>query len=131
MFQPQWKQCGDCPLSRAALEHEKLIVYRKALVALGEIESLYPVIRDYDLKDQLRRASTSVVLNIAEGANRQSPLEKRRHYIIARGSLGEAAAALDILQMRSRISSARHTSIHSALVEIARMLGVMCRPRSS
>lgn len=123
MFQPAQTQTSP-------LEHEKLIVYRKALAALGEIESLYPVIRDYDLKDQLRRAATSVVLNIAEGANRQSPLEKRRHYIIARGSLGEAAAALDILRMRGRLSASRHEVIHSVLVEVARMLGALVRLRA-
>ena len=123
MFQPTQSQ-------PTPLEHEKLIVYRKALAALGEIESLFPLICDYDLKDQLRRAATSVVLNIAEGANRQSPLEKRRHYIIARGSLGETAAALDILKMRGRISTSQREAIHSALVEIARMLGALCRKRS-
>ena len=48
------------------------------------------------LKDQLLRASSSVVLNIAEGFGSSSRGVKRRHYEIARGSAVESIAALDL-----------------------------------
>ncbi len=50
-------------------------------------------------KDQLHRASLSVMLNIAEGAEQESFLNKRKHYRIARGSAGECAAVLDALRV--------------------------------
>jgi four helix bundle protein len=45
---------------------------------------------------QIRRAALSVYLNIAEGASRKSETERKRFYEIARGSVIEIDAALDI-----------------------------------
>src|SRR2546429_1059018 len=60
------------------------------------IKKLPPEERDA-LADQWRRASYSVVLNIAEGASRRGPREFRRHLDIARGSLHEVAVVLDLV----------------------------------
>jgi four helix bundle protein len=48
------------------------------------------------LSDQLKRASASVVLNFAEGAGKPSAAEQRRFFGIARGSVYEVAAILDV-----------------------------------
>lgn len=48
------------------------------------------------LRDQALRAASSVVLNIAEGADLPSKRLKSKHYNIALGSLREVQAALDI-----------------------------------
>jgi four helix bundle protein len=48
------------------------------------------------LADQLTRASTSIVLNLAEGAGKLSKADKRRYYLTARGSATESAALLDV-----------------------------------
>jgi four helix bundle protein len=48
------------------------------------------------MADQLRRSSASAVLNIAEAANRVAAGEKRQRFSIARGEVGEAAAALEL-----------------------------------
>ncbi len=53
------------------------------------------------LRDQLLRAASSIVLNLAEGAGRQSWKDQRRFYRIAMGSLRESQA---ILQLSSPIS---------------------------
>jgi hypothetical protein len=45
------------------------------------------------LRDQLDRASVSIVLNIAEGSGRFTPAEKAHFYLIARGSAMECRAA--------------------------------------
>jgi len=60
------------------------------------IKKLPPEERDA-LADQRRRASYSVVLNIAEGASRRGAREFRRHLDIARGSLHEVAVVLDLV----------------------------------
>jgi four helix bundle protein len=49
-----------------------------------------------DLADQLRRASTSIVLNIAEGAGEYRPVEKARFYRMSLRSATECAAIVDI-----------------------------------
>lgn len=48
------------------------------------------------LADQWKRASYSVVLNIAEGASRRGTKDFRRHLGIARASLDELEAILDL-----------------------------------
>lgn len=73
------------------------------LVAYEVSKKLIPVLApiaakiersDRDLADQLRRAATSVVLNLGEGA-RSMKGNKPKHFAIAHGSAGEVRAALD------------------------------------
>jgi len=109
------------------LEHEKLLAYREARALLIALHSLGALPGESDLRDQLRRASASILLNIAEGASRQMPSDKRRFYAIARGSLGEVGAALDLLLIRQRISQPKHAELRSQLVRVARLLGGLLR----
>ena len=81
------------------LDHERLDVYRCALelVALG-LDVAQHVPRGFTpLADQLRRASASIPLNIAEGAGKFSLADRGNFYRIARGSALECGAALDVI----------------------------------
>ena len=69
-------------------------------VSLDLIRSLRSVVapikaRSRELSDQIERAATSVVLNLAEGSRRIGG-DKRRFYAIANGSAIEVKAALDV-----------------------------------
>jgi four helix bundle protein len=80
--------------------HERLDVYRTAIefvVTADTIASRLPRGRHY-LADQLRRAATSITLNIAEGAGEFSRGEKSRFYRIARRSATECTAVRDVCQ---------------------------------
>jgi len=80
------------------LDHERLDVYAVALeflVFANEVIERLPRGRGH-LADQLTRASTSIVLNLAEGAGKLSKADKRRYYVTARGSATESAALLDV-----------------------------------
>jgi len=48
------------------------------------------------LGDQLKRASLSVILNIAEGSGKESDRDFRRYIQIALGSINEVAACLEV-----------------------------------
>ncbi|MGC9399742.1 MAG: four helix bundle protein [Anaerolineae bacterium] len=48
--------------------------------------------RDYGLRDQIRRASVSVISNIAEGFESQNDRTFIRYLYIAKGSSGEVRA---------------------------------------
>jgi four helix bundle protein len=76
------------------------------------------------LKDQLLRASSSVVLNIAEGFGSSSRGVKRRHYEIARGSAVECIAVLDLASALGVTdeSAAGLTTARTLFARIAMML---------
>jgi len=74
-----------------AWEHARAL----AVVSKPLIERL-PSTERSGLADQWRRAASSVVLNIAEGASRPGNKEFRRHLSIARASLDEVEAIIDL-----------------------------------
>lgn len=80
------------------------------------------------VRDQLERASLSIVTNVAEGAGKRSGPDKRRFYEIARGSATETAALLDVLRVRRLASSAALFKIRILNVRVIQMLSRMCGP---
>jgi four helix bundle protein len=76
---------------------EDLDCYQLALQVLKEayrVANHLPAVERYNLADQLRRAATSVTLNIAEGYGRYHYLDRLRFFYIARGSLSETLSGL-------------------------------------
>jgi four helix bundle protein len=85
------------------IDHEKLDVYKVSVeftaLALRIVKALP---RGHaSLADQLRRAATSVPLNIAEACGKPSMVERARFFTTARGSAMECAAILDICHILS------------------------------
>jgi four helix bundle protein len=101
------------------LSHESLDVYHLALQFHVGVMTLLPEKGQRNLRDQLERASLSIVLNIAEGAGRCTPPERRRHFIIALGSVYECAAILDVLRLRQLASLDRCARARDYAVRIA------------
>ena len=60
------------------------------------------------LRDQVQRASSSIVLNIAEGCGRFARSEKAHFHLIARGSAMECAGALDVALGRGLVGVSSH-----------------------
>lgn len=81
------------------LAHKNLDVWKKSLEFVSSIYKLtqnFPREEQFGLTSQLRRASISVVLNIAEGFARSSEIETRRSLEIARSSLVEVDTQIEI-----------------------------------
>src|SRR5205809_271762 len=81
------------------LDHEKLIVYQVGLEFvrfMADLVKQFPIV-ERSVRDQLIRAGTSIVLNIAEGNGKRSRADRKRFFEIARGSATECSAALDVL----------------------------------
>ena len=74
------------------------------------------------LADQLQRAATSVVLNIAEGAGEFAPKEKARFYRMARRSATESAAVLDVCRNLKLLADERHAAGRDLLLQVVSML---------
>ncbi len=91
-------------------DFEKMDDYKKAkelnkeiLKFLKENKSI-----DYYLKDQLRRASISMVINIAEGSGKFSKADKRNFYTTARGSVYESVSLLEIIFEEKQITKEKY-----------------------
>ena len=83
------------------LDHERLDVYRCAIEFLRiAFQIVERIPRGHGaLADQLRRAATSIVLNIAEAAGKASAKERAHFHAIARGSAMECGAILDVVRL--------------------------------
>jgi len=106
------------------LDHAKLDVYHRGLDLLDLLDQLIdqlPPGRAH-LKDQLDRAGTSIVLNIAEGAGEFSLADKQRFYRMVKRSATETSAILDILGRRRHASADQLQPIHELLTRVVAML---------
>jgi len=110
-------------------DHEKLDVYQKTLeflLAVEKIVDTFPKGRAY-LVDQLLRASSSILLNISEGAGEFSSNEKLRFYRIARRSATECAGILDLCFHLRLFGEDIHSQTKQVLLRIVAMLTKMSR----
>ena len=107
------------------LDAEKLDVYALALELHAFAASKVPTLSRV-LRDQMERASLSVVLNIAEGGGRRSRKDKSRHYAYARGSATEVAASFDVLKIRKLAPASDCARGRSLAVRVVQMLTKLC-----
>ncbi len=81
------------------LNHKNLNVWKNSLNLVAEIYKLTKCFTKdevYGLVSQLRRASISIISNIAEGSSRHSPSDRKRFYEISRSSLVEIDTQIEI-----------------------------------
>lgn len=86
---------------------ENLKIWNLALELAGEVSEMvksFPKDELFILTSQIKRASDSVVLNIAEGCTLQSKVEFRRFLIIANRSALEVISCLYLAKQRKLIS---------------------------
>ena len=121
-FAPGPAQSADGAPPFALLDAEKLDCYRLAVEFQALATRTIPRRSQAVLRDQLDRASVSIVLNIAEGAGRVSPADKARFYAMARGSATECAAVMDLLWARGLLDPALRNRARALLVRIVQML---------
>ncbi len=83
--------------------------------------------KDYSLADQLRRASISICLNIAEGSAKASDRDFRRYLQNSLGSVNEVVSCLDIAMTLSLITSHKYDNLMEKAKNIAKQLGGFSR----
>jgi four helix bundle protein len=104
-------------------DHEKLDVYHAALAFVAWLSDLLEDrTRLGDVKDQLDRASNSIVLNIAEGNGKYSQKDCCRFLDTACASALECAAGLAILVAKRKLTTSDIRSGKQSLQKIVRML---------
>ena len=108
--------CGRLDVYRVSLQ------FRQSLAILDTVRNIS------SQRDQLFRASDSIVLNIAEGAGRMARADKRRHYSYALGSAMECGAALALLHARDALRGIAYLERRMMIIRIVQMLSRLCGP---
>jgi four helix bundle protein len=107
---------------------ERLDVYRVALEFRHSLAILDTVRNISSQRDQIFRASDSIVFNIAEGAGRMARADKRRHYSYAKGSAMECGAALALLNACGALRDIAYLERRLMIIRIVQMLSRLCGP---
>lgn len=78
--------------------------------------------KDFGLRDQVRRASISIMLNIAEGFGRRTDKEFGQFLFIALGSAAEVQSALYIALDQKYIDESAFQDLYNQCSEVARLI---------
>jgi four helix bundle protein len=105
-------------------DFENLEVYKKAKTLNKEILKFLRDNKQIDnyIRDQLKRASISIVLNIAEGSGKFSKADKSNFYTISRGSVYECDSLLEIIFDESYIDQSNFDHFKNQYETISKML---------
>ena len=105
-------------------DFQNLDVYQKAKELNKEILNFLKENRQIDsyIRDQLKRASISVVINIAEGSGKFSKADKRNFYTISRGSTYECVSLLELILEEGQIIKKQFNDFYQKLEIISKML---------
>ncbi|HEX8719384.1 MAG TPA: four helix bundle protein, partial [Pyrinomonadaceae bacterium] len=88
--------------------------------------------KDYGLRDQVRRASVSIMATIAEGFGRRSDKEFDNFLNMAHGSVSEVQSHLYVALDLTYVERAEFDAMYSLLDEVSRMtLALAQRLRAS
>jgi len=109
-------------------DFEKLLIYNKAKSFNAQIRQFIDKSElDPTTKDQLRRAAFSVVLNLAEGSGRFSKADRKNFFVIARSSVFECVAILDVLKDEDAIQRDKFLEFYQTGEEISKIIFKMIK----
>ena len=83
--------------------------------------------RDFGLRDQIRRASASIMSNIAEGFERGGDKEFRQFLALAKGSTGEVRSQLYVALDAGLLTQKKFDLLYSLASEVARLIAGFMR----
>lgn len=109
--------------------YENLDVYKKAYAVNQVIYRLLRANKSIPgyARDQLGRASLSIMLNIAEGSAKFSNKDRRNFYVTARGSTFECAALISFLRDENEMTTETFEDVRKEYDSLSRMLFTMIK----
>ena len=101
---------------------EDIMAWQKAKDLVLRIYKEFGSLKDFAFRDQIRRASISVMNNIAEGYERGSNPDFKRFLFMAKGSSGEVRSMSYVALELNYINNTEFNEINSLSTEISRMI---------
>ena len=109
----------------AIKKFEEIKAWQKARdlnIEIYRISSIDEFAKDFTLLTQIRKASISIMLNIAEGFGRKSDREFRQFFIYANGSSLEVQSALYIALDQKYLTKEKFEQLYSITEQISKMI---------
>jgi four helix bundle protein len=100
---------------------------RELVKVIYQVTGLGDFARDFSLRDQIRRASVSIMSNIAEGFGRDGDKEFRRFLFMASGSVSEVKSQLYIAFDVCLIDKEQFDNLYKLADETGRLVGGFIR----
>lgn len=101
---------------------EDIIAWQKAKKLTCIIYKEFETSKDFGYKDQIQRASVSIMNNIAEGFERKSNKEFKYFLFVAKGSCGEVRSMLHLARDLEKISEKSFNEKYKLAEEISKIL---------
>ena len=114
----------------AVKNFEDLNVWRQARQLTQQVYRLTKsakFIKDFGLRDQIQRATVSIMSNIAEGFERTHLPEKIQFYNIARGSTGEVRSLLYVISDNYPGSAPEAERLRSTAISVGKLVSGLLR----
>ncbi len=102
---------------------EDILAWQKAKVLTIRIYSIFEKHRDYGFKDQIQRASVSIMNNIAEGFERKGDKEFKHFLSISKGSCGEVRSMLYLGYELNYLSKKEFEELYALAIETSKIVG--------
>ena len=101
---------------------EDILTWQKAKSLSVDIYKHFSTHKDYGFRDQIQRASVSIMNNIAEGFERRGDKELSHFLFIAKGSCGEVRSMLYLALDLKYITEKDFEKMYNECMEISKML---------
>ncbi len=101
---------------------EDILIWQKAKRLSTLVYKNFENNKDYGFKDQIQRASISIMNNTAEGFERKSNTELKHFLFIAKGSAGEVRSMINIAVELKYLSQDDFKIMYNEVIEISKMI---------
>ena len=101
---------------------EDIIAWKKGRELTISIYIEFKNCKDFSFKNQIERASVSIMNNIAEGFERRTNKELKNFLFIAKGSAGEVRSMLNLGLELKYITEKGFSKMYDLTIEVSKIL---------
>ncbi|HEY4715377.1 MAG TPA: four helix bundle protein [Candidatus Paceibacterota bacterium] len=101
---------------------EDIIAWQKAKILTVSIYKTFKDCKDYSFKNQIERATVSIMNNIAEGFERRTNKELKNFLFISKGSCGEVRSMLDLAFEFNYLPKKDFDLLYNLSIEVSKLL---------
>ncbi len=106
---------------------EEIVAWQRALELTKVLYFHFDSSRDFGFRDQILRASVSIMNNIAEGFERRTDKEFRSFLYVSKGSAGEVRSMIILARELGKINDELFSKSMELVYEISRKISALIK----